>query len=261
MDNILYREEKYVAVITLNRPKVYNALGKDDKFLIRQMIKKANRSSDIRSIVITGEGKAFCTGQDLGDRSVQKNVDLGHTLNTEWNPLITAIRDSSKIIISAIQGLCAGAGIALGLGCDLVVAHPKATFIAGFSKLGLAPDAGCSALFVETLGYRKTLEFFLLSNSLDPSELLQRGAVNSLSENTVQTALSWGEKLGQFPLKTMTAIKRNLHRAMDTDFIESLKGETCTQRYLGNSPEYQEGLKAFIEKRPPVFYPNNVGDR
>ena len=255
-ENILYREDNYLAIITLNRPEVYNALGKDDKFLLRKLIKRANKSSGVRSLVLTAEGKAFCTGQNLGDRSVQDNVDLGHTLETEWNPLITDIRESQKIVIAAVNGVCAGAGLALALNCDLILAHPKAKFISSFSKLGLAPDAGCSALFIHSLGYQKTMEFFLLSEPLTASDLFRAGLVNRLEERPLEEAVSWAKKLSALPLKTMAAIKKNLQRAMDVDYSESLKGETCTQRYLGNSPEYQEGLKAFMEKRTPIFYPN-----
>ncbi len=254
--NILYREDNFVAIITLNRPKVYNALGKEDKFLLRNLIKKANKSSNVRSLIIAAEGKAFCTGQDLGDRNVQQNVDLGHTLETEWNPLVTDIRESQKIVIAAVNGVCAGAGLSLGLSCDLIAAHPKAKFISSFSKLGLAPDAGCSALFIHSLGHKKTMEFFLFSEPLTAIDLLKAGLINQLDDNPLKKAVSWADKLSTLPLKTMAAIKKNLQRAADVDYTESLKGETYTQRYLGNAPEYQEGLRAFMEKRVPVFYPN-----
>src|SRR5690606_19926516 len=122
------------AIITINRPEVYNALNVQGKLDIISAIREANKDTSVRSIVLAAEGKAFCSGQDLNDRTVDASkgpVDIGHTLETEWNPLISAIRSSDKLIIAAVQGVCAGAGLSVVLACDMKVAAPGGRFIAG----------------------------------------------------------------------------------------------------------------------------------
>ena len=130
------------AIITINRPQVYNALNVQGKLDIIAGIKEANKDASVRSIVLTAEGKAFCSGQDLNDRTVDASkgaVDIGHTIETEWNPLIEAIRTSEKLVIGAINGVCAGAGLSVALACDMKIAPPGNRFISGFSQIGLAP--------------------------------------------------------------------------------------------------------------------------
>ena len=162
---INYKEENLTAIIEINRADVFNAMNVECKLEIIQAIKEANKNNNIRSIILTGAGKAFCSGQDLNDRNIQgKNgqIDLGHTLETEWLPLVNAIRDSKKIIIGAINGVCAGAGVSVAVACDLIIAKPNIKFVSAFSKLGLAPDAGSTYTFVRALGYQNALEFFAL---------------------------------------------------------------------------------------------------
>lgn len=254
---ITYKEDSFTATITINRPDVYNSLNTDTKFEILRSIRQANKSSQVRSIILTAEGKAFCTGQDLNDRKVKgssKKIDLGKTLETEWNPLINAIRNSSKIIIGSINGVTAGAGLSIALACDLIVASSNTKFISGFSKLGLAPDAGISHCLVHKLGHQRTLDFFLFNNPLSAKELQQYGVINKVSDNHYQDAYEISQKINQLSLKSTKLIKENLLYAIDSKQEECLERDIYTQRYLGKSEEYQEGLNAFFEKRPPNFY-------
>ena len=243
-------------IITINRPEVYNALNKDAKLEIIKAIKEANKNSDIRSIILTGEGKAFSSGQDLNDRTVdgsQGKVDLGHTLETEWNPLVNSIRESKKLVIGAINGVAAGAGLSVAMACDFLIAKPKCRFVSGFSQLGLAPDAGSSFTFVKALGYQKTLEFFLFNQPLYSEELKEVGMVNEISDSPLGSAKEMASKINLMAPLSLELIKTNLQKAMSLSFEESLERETSTQRFLGNSEDYQEGLKAFFEKRTPEF--------
>jgi 2-(1,2-epoxy-1,2-dihydrophenyl)acetyl-CoA isomerase len=157
--------EKRTKVISINRTAVYNALHFDAKMEIIKALKLANQDQEIRSIIFTGEGNAFCTGQDLNDRTIQEqgsNMDLGHTLETEWNPLIKSFKKSKKIIIGVINGVCAGAGLSIALACDLLVAKPQVKLHSGFSKLGLTLDAGSTFELTRGLGPKKAMEFALL---------------------------------------------------------------------------------------------------
>lgn len=254
MEFITVNNEDQTAVITIKRPEVYNALNKEAKLEIVKAIRMANKDSEIKSIILTGEGKAFSSGQDLGDRNVQGDkVDLGETLETEWNPLINAIRNSKKIVIGAINGVAAGAGLSVAMSCDLIIAKPGAKFVSGFSGLGLAPDAGSSFTFVKALGYQKTLEFFLLGKPMIAEELEKVGMINLVSENFFEEAKQMAASINDMAPLSLELIKKNLQEASQATYEESMKRETSTQRFLGNSADYQEGLKAFFEKRKPVF--------
>lgn len=253
---IKYTEENRTAVISMNRPELYNALNAEAKMEIISAIREANKSPGVHSIILTGEGKAFCTGQDLNDRNIQATnggVDLGHTLQTEWNPLINAIRDSKKIVIGCINGVCAGAGISVAIACDLLVSKPGVKFVGAFSKLGLAPDAGSTYIFSRALGYQKTMEFFLLGNALTSDELATSGLINKLSDDPMKEAFDFALNINKLSPLSSEMIKKNIKSAIDSTFDQSMERETYVQRFLGNSKDYKEGLCAFLEKREPQF--------
>ena len=258
-NHITYTQDNDMAIVMLNRPKSYNALDKNAKKEIRNAVSLANKTPSIHSIILTGKGKAFCSGQDLNDRSTVegKASDLGETLEREWNPLIRTLRDSNKIIIAAVNGVTAGAGLSIVLACDLIVAAPKVKFVSGFSKLGLAPDAGSSFAFTKGMGYRKSLEFFLLGHPLISEDLLERGIINLIDSDPLKAAQEMAKQVGSLSLKATELTKKNLQRALEMGYDESLERETQTQRYLGRSWEHQEGLKAFFEKRQPLLKQQN----
>ncbi|MBK27065.1 MAG: 2-(1,2-epoxy-1,2-dihydrophenyl)acetyl-CoA isomerase [Halobacteriovorax sp.] len=255
MEDILIKNENGTCTITLNRPDVYNALNRETKLELISQIRKAGRDESVKSIVLTGAGKAFSTGQDLNDRTVSDgpSVDLGYTLETEWNPLVNAIRESEKIVIGAINGVVAGAGISVALACDFIYAKNEIKFVSGFANIGLCPDAGSSFIFARALGYQKALEFFLTNKPMMSEDLEKVGLVNYVGEDFLEKANEMASKInGMAPLSVQN-IKKNLQFALDQDFKESMRRETYTQRFLGNSKDYQEGLKAFFEKRKPEF--------
>lgn len=256
---IKYEVNDGVAQITINRPEVYGALNRDSKLEIIKAVKNAGKDDLVRVIVLTSEGKAFCSGQDLNDRTVDGSsgpVDLGHTLETEWNPLVDSIRKSEKIVIGAVNGVCAGAGLSVALSCDLIISKPEAKFVSGFSQLGLAPDAGSSYTFVKALGRQKTLEFFLFNMPMKATELEKYGLINKLSDNPVEDAIEMAKTISNMAPLSLAMIKKNLQAASEESFEEVIKKETVTQRFLGNSSDYQEGLKAFFDKRKPEFQGN-----
>ncbi len=256
---ITYEENNATAIISINRPEMYNALNADAKMEVVQGIREANKNIAIRSIILTGKGKAFCTGQDLNDRSVQAisgGVDLGHTLQTEWNPLVNSIRDSKKIVIAAVNGVCAGAGISVAIACDLLVSKPLVKFVGAFSKLGLAPDAGSTYTFARALGYQKTMEFFLMGIPLTAEEMLTAGLINAIDESPLERALSYASVINKLSPVSTETIKKNLKSSLDSSYNLSMERETYTQRFLGNSSDYKEGLSAFLEKRDPQFTGN-----
>ena len=255
MSDILVKKENGTCTITMNRPDVYNALNRETKLELISQIRKASRDEEVKSIILTGEGKAFSTGQDLNDRTVSggPSVDLGYTLETEWNPLVMAIRESKKIVIGAINGVVAGAGISVALACDFIYAKDGIKFVSGFANIGLCPDAGSSFIFARALGYQKALEFFLTNAPLMSEDLEKAGMINYAGADFMDKVNDMAGKLNGMAPLSVENIKSNLQNALDQDFKESMRRETSTQRYLGNSKDYQEGLKAFFEKRKPEF--------
>lgn len=256
---ITYEENGATAIISINRPELYNALNAEAKLEIVQGIREANKNPATRSIILTGIGKAFCTGQDLNDRSVQATnggVDLGKTLETEWNPLVNTLRDSKKIVIAAVNGVCAGAGISVAIACDLIVSKPKTKFVGAFSRLGLVPDAGSTYTFIRALGYQKTMEFFLMGEPLMAEDMLSAGLINALDEQTLERALGYAQTINKLSPTATEMVKKNLKAALDSSYQESMEREMQVQRFLGRSADYKEGLTAFMEKRDPQFTGN-----
>lgn len=255
-ETIKYEIKAGTAVITINRPQVYNALNVRGKLDLIEAIREANKDATVRSIVLAAEGKAFCSGQDLNDRSVDASkgpVDIGHTLETEWNPLIEAIRNSEKIVVAAIQGVCAGAGLSVALACDLKVAAPGVRFICGFSQIGLAPDAGMSFMLVRQLGFSRALEFALLGKPLLSEDMQRYNFINRISENCLEDALSLAAELNTLAPLSAKHVKKNFQYAAEKELSEVLEREKHVQRFLGFSQDYKEGVTAFLEKRKPQF--------
>lgn len=253
---ITYEVIGKTALITFNRPEVFNAMNIKTKLEIIEAIKTSNKDQAIRTIVLTGAGKAFSAGQDLNDRTVQAGngpVDLGNTLKTEWNPLIEAIRNSQKIVIAAINGVCAGAGLSVALACDLKVSKPGTKFVSGFAHIGLCPDAGTSFLLSRHLGYSRALEFSLLGKPLLAGELLEAGLINEVSEDEKASALKMAEIINSLAPKSVELIKKNLQFGYENDFNDTVERETYSQRFLGWTEDYKEGVAAFLEKRKAEF--------
>ena len=255
-ETIKFEIKNMTAIITINRPQVYNALNIQGKLDIISAIREANKDTNVRSIVLAAEGKAFCSGQDLNDRTVdatQGPVDIGHTLETEWNPLIEAIKGSDKLIIAAIQGVCAGAGLSVALAADMKIAAPGVRFISGFSQIGLAPDAGMSFMLVRQLGYTKALEFALLGKPLLSEDMLGYNFINRIAENPLETALDLAGEINNLAPLSVKMVKKNFQYAKEKELGEVLNREKYVQRFLGFSQDYKEGVSAFMEKRKPQF--------
>ena len=255
-ETIKYEINNGTAVITINRPQVYNALNVQGKLDIISGIREANKDAAVRSIVLAADGKAFCSGQDLNDRTVDASkgpVDIGHTIETEWNPLIDAIKSSDKLVIAAIQGVCAGAGLSVALAADMKIAAPGIRFISGFSQIGLAPDAGMSFMLVRQIGYTKALQFALLGKPLLSEDMLGYNFINSIAENPLQAALEMSFEINNLAPLSVKMVKKNFQFANEKELSEVLDREKYVQRYLGFSADYKEGVTAFLEKRKPIF--------
>jgi 2-(1,2-epoxy-1,2-dihydrophenyl)acetyl-CoA isomerase len=256
MTSLKYQVQDSVAVVTLNRPEVYNALNVQGKLDIIKALKDANRDPAVRVVVLAAEGKAFCSGQDLNDRTVDARlgpVDIGHTLETEWNPLISAIRSSEKPVVAAVQGVAAGAGLSVVLACDFKIAAPGVRFIAGFAQIGLAPDAGLSFQLVRAMGHSQALEFALRGRPLLSEKMLEYHLINEVHEAPLARARELAAELATLPPLAVKMTKKNFQIAAEADVATVLEREKHAQRFLGFSADYKEGVSAFLEKRKPTF--------
>ena len=248
--------QKSVAIIKFNRPDSYNSMNREMKLELIKTLKKLGQDSNVKSIILTGNGKAFSSGQDLNDRTVKSSegpVDLGFTLETEWNPLVEAIRSNPKIVIAAINGVAAGAGLSVALSCDLKFTRPQIKFVCGFAQIGLVPDAGSSFILTKSLGYSKALEFILSGKPLLSEDLLNFGLINGINADEMEISLKAAHAIGELPPLAVFHVKKNLQFALDHSYEESLQRETALQRFLGRSHDYAEGVSAFFEKRKANF--------
>jgi len=243
--------------INFNREKVYNALNRQAKLEIIDEINTASSNSEIKAIIITASGKAFCTGQDLNDRTVQategKKPSLEKALKEEWNPLVAAIKNSPKIVIGAINGMAVGAGMSVALACDYIITAPETYFMAGFSKIGLAPDAGLTHVITSTYTKAQSIEILLLNKRISAQEALTTGLINKISENPLDEARVMAKNFSNMAPLSIKEIKSNINYSFGRSFEQSLERETTAQTILGSTEDYTEGVKAFFEKRAPHF--------
>ena len=253
-ETILYDKENGVATITLNRPQALNAFVPQMNKEVLDVLKEGERDKEIRCFVITGAGRAFCAGQDLKGRTPDQKGSLGASLREKYNPMIRQIRQMEKIVIAAINGVAAGAGCNFALACDLRVASEDAKFIQSFVRVGLAPDSGGSFILPRLIGLSKAMELLLLGDTVDAKEAQRIGLVARVfpSAEFAASAKALAEQVARAP-RGIGLIKRALNHAHLANLESDLEYEAQLQEIAGRSADYDEGVKAFLEKRAPVF--------
>ncbi len=253
-ETILYEKQDGVATITLNRPQALNAFIPKMNEELQDALKDADSDKNIRCFLLTGSGRAFCAGQDLKGRTPEQKGSLGQSLRERYNPIILRLRRTEKIALAAVNGVAAGAGCNLALACDLRIASEEAKFIQAFVRVGLAPDSGGSYILPRLVGFSKAMELLLLGETVDAKEALRIGLVLRvlpLSE-LQQAAREVAERLAHGP-RSMGLIKRALNRSFLSELEAQLEYEAELQEIAGRSADYDEGVRAFLEKRTPVF--------
>jgi len=243
------------ATITLNRPAVYNALNDGITYELQDALKKVARDETIRVVVLTGEGKAFCAGQDLKAASGEEKRSFIDSLQKRYNPIISAMRNLPKPIICRLNGVAAGAGCSLALACDMIIASEEATLIEVFINIGLVPDSGSSYFLPRLVGRARAFELCSMGNKVKASEALQLGLVNRVvtADQLDAVVKEYASYFSQAPTKSIGLIKRMLEKSATSTLEEMLEYEAYCQEIAGTTHDYKEGVSAFLEKRKPAF--------
>jgi 2-(1,2-epoxy-1,2-dihydrophenyl)acetyl-CoA isomerase len=256
-ETILFEIESGIARLTLNRPDKLNSFNTQMHGEVRQAL-AAIPGSDARVLVLTGAGRGFCAGQDLGDRAVApgaQGVDLGESLENRYNPLVLALHNLPMPVIGAINGVAAGAGANIALACDIVIAARSANFVQAFAKLGLIPDSGGTWFLPRLVGDARAMGLALLGNKLPAEQAAAWGLIWQCVDDAelAGTVDALARQFAVAPTRGLAATKSALRRSWQHSFKEQLELERDMQRELGRSGDYAEGVAAFTEKRAPRF--------
>ena len=253
---IRYELDGEVAIVTLNRPDRFNAIDGELAAALVEAMKRAGKES--RAAVLTGEGRAFCSGADLSafvEEYDEGGPDLAKHLDEEFHPMVHAVGGCSVPVVAAINGVAAGAGMGLALGCDLRIMADSAYLTSSFTAIGLVPDSGSTWLLPHHVGASVALEMALTNRRMPASEALDRGLCLEVSpdEEVVERAVDYARKLGDLPTDALVTTRRLIHGSSTLTFVESLEAEKREQGRLGRTAEHREGVMAFLEKRKPDF--------
>ncbi|MBN8577450.1 MAG: enoyl-CoA hydratase/isomerase family protein [Cyclobacteriaceae bacterium] len=252
---LLYVVENGVATITLNRPEVYNALNDEITYELQDAWKACAKDTQVRVVVLTGAGKAFCSGQDLKAAAGTQKRSFMESLHKRYNPIVQAMRALPKPIVGRINGVAAGAGCSLALACDILVAAEEASLIEVFINIGLVPDSGSAYFLPRLVGTAKAFELCSTGRKVPAAEALQLGLINKVAPlNQLDDAVkSYTDYFATAPTQAIGLIKKMLTKSTQATLNEMLEYEAYCQEIAGSSEDYKEGVTAFLEKRKAEF--------
>ena len=256
--HILYAAEGGIARLTLNRPEQLNSFNDAMHAEVRDALSRVKASADMRVLLLTGAGRGFCAGQDLGDRAVapgSEAVDLGASIERNYKPLVLALRALPLPVICAVNGVAAGAGANIALACDIVIATKSASFIQAFSKIGLMPDSGGTYFLPRLVGSARAIGLSMLGDKLSAEEaaawgLIWKCVADAEFPASVEALV---QQLSTAATRGLAATKQAMYAAGENTLEAQLELERDVQRVLGRSADYREGVSAFAAKRAPRF--------
>lgn len=244
-----------VCEIRLNRPAVFNSFNKAMAIALQNALDDCEKDASVRAIIITGEGKAFCAGQDLAEATDPNGPELQSIVKDHYNPIIERIRNIEKPVIASVNGVAAGAGANIALACDITFARKSASFIQAFSKIGLIPDSGGTFFLPRIIGTQKALALMMTGDkvSADQAEAMNM-IYKAVEDDNLDTEVrAFAEKLAQMPTKGLGLTKKAVNQSFTNNLTEQLAVEEALQTQAGNTYDFNEGVAAFLEKRQPVF--------
>ncbi|MCK7590292.1 enoyl-CoA hydratase-related protein [Subsaxibacter sp. CAU 1640] len=256
MSSILLKIENNIATITLNRPEVFNSFNREMAFRLQDTFDSCEKDEQVRAIVLTGNGKAFCAGQDLKEvTSPELNPGFKKILDEHYNPIISRIRHIKKPIIAAVNGVAAGAGANIALACDVVLAHENVSLIQAFSLIGLIPDSAGTFFLPRLIGFQKASALAMLGDKISAEEAERMGMIYKVipQEHFETEVEKLAFKLANLPTLALGKMKDALNQSLTNNLEQQLKLESKLQIEAAQTEDYAEGVAAFVEKRKPNF--------
>lgn len=256
MKPILFQKENGIATITLNRPKAYNSFTREMAFACQKCLDDCAADENVRVVVITGEGRAFCAGQDLVEVTTPElHPGFKKILEEHYSPIIHKIRSLEKPVIAAVNGVAAGAGANIALACDIVIAHEKVSFIQAFSAIGLIPDSGGTYFLPRLIGFQKAMAIAMLADKISATEAERMGMIYKVFETAsfAEEVQKLANRLAKMPTKGLALTKKAFNESLSNTFEQQMELETKLQIEASETDDYFEGVAAFIEKRKPNF--------
>ncbi len=255
MNSILTEEKNNVLVVTLNRPEKLNCFNREMALQLISVLDEAENNNNIRAIIITGMGKAFCAGQDLSEAIDPNGPGIKKIVGEHYNPIILKIRSIEKPIIAVINGVAAGAGANIALACDIIYASKSASFIQAFSKIGLIPDSGGTYTLPRLVGFNLASALMISGDKLSADDAKNFGIVYKVfdEENLMELSIASAIKIAAMPTKAIGLTKRLLNKTYSNSLEQQLLLEKNLQIEAANTSDYKEGVNAFLEKRSPYF--------
>jgi 2-(1,2-epoxy-1,2-dihydrophenyl)acetyl-CoA isomerase len=254
-ETIAYSVTEGVGKITFSRPEVMNAMNVQMGQELYEALKQVERDASVRALILTGSGKAFCAGQDLGDRRSLENFNLSDSVRERYNLIIAKMQNLKIPVIGAINGTAAGAGFGLALATDLRFAAKGTKFTMAFSKIGLVPDSGSSFFLSRLVGVGLALEWAWTAEVLTAETLLSHGVINRVfdSETLQDETFAFAKRLAQGPTLAFGLTKQAIYENFNAGLSDALEREARLQGVAGLSSDFREGVQAFLEKRQPVY--------
>ena len=244
-----------VCKLKLNRPDVFNSFNQKLAFDLQKALDDCEKNDEVRAIVITGEGKAFCAGQDLAEAMDPDGPELKSIVTDHYNPIILRIREIEKPIIAAVNGVAAGAGANIALACDVVIATESASFIQAFSKIGLIPDSGGTFFLPRIVGMQKALALMMTGEKVSAQDAEAMNMIYKYvsDDDFSQEVTKFAEKFAKMPTRGFGLTKKAINATWTNDLAAQLDLEGVLQTKAGGTYDFQEGCNAFLEKRRPEF--------
>ena len=257
-EHILFEIEQGVARLTLNRPDVLNSFNRAMARELCEALEFIATNDEVRAVLLTGAGRAFCAGQDLAEASPRADgslPDLGDFVRDGYNPIVRAIRTLEKPVVCAVNGVAAGAGANIALACDIVIASTEASFIQSFVKIGVIPDSGGTFLLPRIVGLQRASMLTMLGKKVTAEQALVWGMVSEVlpPPGVREAGFATATFLALQPTRALGMIKRAFNRSLGVDLDGQLDYEEELQREAGRTADYAEGVRAFLEKRAPRF--------
>ena len=244
-----------VLKITLNRPDKFNSFNRDMALQMQAALDNAATDKNIRAVYITGNGKAFCAGQDLSEAMDKSGPGIERIVREHYNPIVLKIRAIEKPVICAVNGVAAGAGANIALACDVVIAATSVGFIQAFSKIGLVPDNGGTFFLPRIIGFGKASALMMLGDKVSATDAEKMGMIyKSVEDSQLHTeAMTVAKTLADLPTKALGFTKRMLNQSMNNSLEQQLECEAELQVQAASTYDYNEGVSAFLGKRKPIF--------